>query len=124
MSGVKGDEMNKKKEVQKLVILESPFAGDVDKNLEFARAYMKDCFLMGEFPFASHLLYTQKGILDDNIPEERSLGINAGLVWGKFAEITVVYTDFGITEGMKQGIERAKKEGKIIKMRTLGEIKK
>ena len=103
----------------KLVIIESPFAGNVEKNLEFARACMKDCFMRGEFPFASHLLYTQKGILDDTIPEERKLGINAGLTWGKFAELTVVYTDLGITEGMKKGIERAKEEGRKIEMRKL-----
>jgi len=103
----------------KLVILESPFAGDIEKNLEYARKCMRDCFLKNEFPFASHLLYTQEGILDDAIPEERKLGIHAGLTWGKFAEVTVVYTDLGITEGMKQGIERAKKEGRTIEIRKI-----
>ncbi len=61
-----------------LVILESPFAGDVEKNLEYARKCMRDCFMRGEFPFASHLLYTQDGILDDDLLEERKLGISAG----------------------------------------------
>ena len=103
-----------------LVILESPFAGDVKKNLKYARKCMKDCFIRGEFPFASHLLYTQEGILDDNNPEERKLGIHAGLCWGKLAHKTVVYMDLGITEGMKQGIERAKKEGRDVEMRELG----
>ena len=105
-----------------LVILESPFAGDVEKNLEYARKCMKDCFMRGEFPFASHLLYTQDGILDDTIPEERKLGIEAGLIWGGFAEITVVYTDLGITEGMKQGIERAKKEGRKVDIRKIKDM--
>ncbi len=103
----------------KLVIIESPFAGDFEKNIIYARKCMKDCLLKGEFPFASHLLYTQEGILDDTIPEERKRGISAGLAWGKFAEMTVVYTDLGITEGMKQGIERAKKEGRKVEMRRL-----
>ena len=103
----------------KLVIVESPFAGDFEKNLEFARKCVKDCFIRGEFPFASHLLYTQKGILDDTIPEERKLGINAGLTWGKFAELTAVYTDLGISEGMKKGIEQAKKEGRKVEFRKL-----
>ena len=103
----------------KLVILETPFKGDVKKNLEYARKCMKDCFMKGEFPFASHLLYTQEGILDDSVPEERALGIEAGLMWAKFTEATIVYTDLGISEGMKQGIERAKKEGRVIEYRTL-----
>ena len=94
-----------------LVIIETPYAGDIEKNLKYARLCMRDCFMRGEFPFASHLLYTQEGILDDTIPEERKLGINAGLTWGRFASKTVVYTDLGITEGMNQGIERAEEEG-------------
>ncbi|OIO44010.1 hypothetical protein AUJ64_00905 [Candidatus Pacearchaeota archaeon CG1_02_39_14] len=103
----------------KLVILETPFKGDIKKNIEYARKCMRDCFMRGEFPFASHLLYTQEGILDDSVPEERALGIEAGLVWAKFTETTIVYTDLGISEGMKQGIERAKKEGRAIEYRTL-----
>lgn len=75
--------------------------------------------MRGEFPFASHLLYTQKGILDDNILNERNLGINAGLSWGSYAHATVVYTDLGISGGMKQGIARAKAEGRSVEMRTL-----
>jgi hypothetical protein len=37
--------------------------------------------LRGESPIASHLLYTQPGILKDDVPEERPLGIEAGLAW-------------------------------------------
>jgi len=107
-----------------LVILESPFAGDVEKNLEYARKCMRDCFMRGEFPFASHLLYTQDGILDDSLIEERKLGIHAGLCWGKFAGKTVVYTDLGISVGMKQGIEKAKEEGRVVEFRKLGEREK
>jgi len=104
-----------------LVILESPFTGDIEKNLKYARRCMRDCFMRGEFPFASHLLYTQEGILDDDLPKERKLGICAGLCWGEFASKTVVYTDLGISEGMKQGIERAKIEGRVIEMRKIVE---
>lgn len=48
-----------------LVIIESPYAGDVDRNLEYLRAAMRDCLKRGEAPFASHALYTQPGVLDD-----------------------------------------------------------
>ena len=102
-----------------LVIIESPFAGDVETNIKFARACMRDSLNRGESPFAMHLLYTQDGILDDDIPEERNLGIEAGLAWGKFAIRTVVYTNLGITEGMEKGIQRAKDEGREIEYREL-----
>ena len=102
-----------------MVLVESPFAGDVEKNIIYARKCMKDCFSRGEFPFASHLLYTQDGILDDDIKEERTLGIGAGLAWGKFANKTIVYTDLGISRGMTFGIEEAKKQGRTIEYRTL-----
>lgn len=102
-----------------LVLLESPYAGDVETNLRYARACMRDSLKRGESPFAMHLLYTQEGILSDDIPEERNLGIEAGLAWGKRAVKTVVYTDIGITPGMELGIQRAREEGREIEYREL-----
>ena len=60
----------------KLVYLESPYAGDVNKNIKYARLCMKDSLDRGEYPFTSHLLYTQENILDDNDPVERTLGMS------------------------------------------------
>ena len=102
-----------------LVIIESPFAGDVDTNIKFARGCMRDSLNRGESPLAIHLLYTQEGILDDDIPEERNWGIEAGLAWGKHASKTVVYTNLGITQGMEKGIQRAKEEGRATEYREL-----
>lgn len=103
-----------------LVLLESPYAGDVDTNIAYARQCMRDCFERGEAPFASHLLYTQEGILNDLIPEERLQGINAGLTWGANAEKTVCYTDLGISRGMEYGIENARLASRPIEYRKLG----
>lgn len=102
-----------------LVIVESPFAGDVERNKKYARACMRDCLLKNEAPYASHLLYTQEGILDDLIESERTLGIEAGLAWGDLAEKTVVYTDLGISRGMEYGIARAKQNNRPVIYRTL-----
>jgi len=104
----------------KPVILESPFAGDVNKNIRYARACMRDCLLRGEAPYASHLLYTQIGVLDDNKPDERMLGIEAGLAIGKYMHRSVVYTDLGISKGMEYGIARATKEKRKLEYRELG----
>jgi hypothetical protein len=100
-------------------VIESPFAGDVEKNIAYARAAMRDSLMRGEAPIASHLLYTQPGILNDELPNERMHGIEAGLLWGSLGELTAVYTDRGMSRGMEYGIERAKKEGRPIEYRTL-----
>jgi len=102
-----------------LVLLESPYKGNVALNVRYARLAMRDCFLRGEYPFASHLLYTLPGILDDTLAAERELGIAAGLAWGKHAEASIVYTDLGISEGMRYGMETAKEAGRVVELRRL-----
>jgi len=102
------------------VVIESPYAGDIELNLRYVRACMADCFARGEAPFASHGLYTQPGVLRDEIPEERKLGIAAGLAWRDSAEMTVVYMDLGISIGMRFGVEDADKKGRPIEYRELG----
>ncbi len=109
----------------KRVIVETPFKGttldEQEANITYARACAHDCLVNhDEAPFLSHLLYTQPGILDDGIAEERQLGIDAGLVWGEMAEATIVYTDRGISRGMEYGIENAKKAKRPIVFRSLG----
>jgi hypothetical protein len=95
----------------RLVILESPFAGDVEANIEYARACVRDSLLRGEAPIASHLLYTQPGVLNDDLPDERQHGIAAGLAWKRVAQASVVYVDRGISRGMEYGMEAARAQG-------------
>lgn len=110
------------------VILESPYAGTSPyrliawwqrrQNIRFARFAIRDCLSRNEAPIASHLLYTQPGILRDSDPHERERGIIAGLLWGELAEKTVVYTALGISSGMKRGIDAAKRDNRSIEYRT------
>lgn len=100
------------------VIVESPFAGGF-ANVKYARTCVRDCLDRGESPFASHLLYTQKGLLDDTIPEERRKGIDAAIGWLQAADYIAVYMDLGITEGMVLGIIRAAKLDKQIRLRWI-----
>ena len=104
---------------KRLVIIESPYAGDIELNVRYARACMKDSLLRGEAPFLSHLLYTQDGVLDDSVQEQRQLGIDSGLAWRRVADATIVYHDLGISPGMEYGIEVARKSGKDIEYRQL-----
>lgn len=101
------------------VIVESPYAGDVEQNVAYARRCLRDCFLRGEAPFASHLLYTQPGVLSDADPAERAMGIEAGLLWGEFADATVVYMDRGLSPGMMKGVDAARSVGRPVEYRSL-----
>ena len=101
------------------VIVESPYAGDVERNVAYARACVRDCLARGEAPFASHLIYTQPGVLDDGDDEERRRGIDAGLAWLDAADLVAVYTDLGISAGMKDAIARAETEGREIVFRSI-----
>lgn len=103
----------------KLVIVESPYAGDVEANTIYARACVRDSLLRGEAPIASHLLYTQPGILDDDIPVERQHGIDAGLAWRAVAEASVVYIDRGVSRGMEYGIAAARAAGIPVEFREI-----
>ncbi|PWL18802.1 hypothetical protein DKP76_06980 [Falsochrobactrum shanghaiense] len=100
-----------------LVILESPYGGNVARNTEYARACLLDCLRRGEAPIASHLLHTQ--VLDDMRPDERELGIEAGLAWYRVAEKCVVYEDFGMSRGMAEGTARARSYGVPVEYRRL-----
>lgn len=109
----------------RLVILESPYASNNRNNVAahvlYARRCVADSLARGEAPLASHLLYTQPGVLDDTKVDERQKGVAAGLAWVPFAEASVVYTDFGISNGMKLGIDAAICAGIKVEMRSLGE---
>ncbi len=112
----------------KLVVIESPYNAStpkgVERNIEYARACMKDCLLRKESPYVSHLLYTQEGVLDDKKPEERKLGMAAGFEWTKqcatYINKVVVYTDRGVSSGMEAGIAHANSLRITIEFRKLG----
>lgn len=104
----------------KLVIIESPYAGDIVANVAYARAAMKDSCNRLEAPMASHLLYTQPGVLDDNIPADREWGIKAGLAWRRVAELAAFYVDRGWSRGMWVAKELYDKENFPYEVRTIG----
>ena len=111
------------------VVIESPYAGrscwrivalfQRARNRRYARQCVRDSLMRGEAPIASHLLYTQPGILRDGIASERQQGIEAGLAWRTVADASVVYVDRGISKGMVLGIEAAESAGIPVERRTL-----
>lgn len=107
----------------RLVVLESPYghrtASVIAVNEAYARACIADSLRRGEAPIASHLLYTQPGILKDSEPHERAHGISAGHSWIRVCDAVVVYTDRGISPGMREAIRLAEKDlGTPVEYRT------
>lgn len=102
----------------KLVILESPFKGGAPQMQAYLRRAIRDCLQRGETPYASHRMLTDA--LDDSIPEDRELGIRSGFEWHRRADYSVAYVDFGISDGMKRGIEHAQLVGLDVHHRFIG----
>jgi hypothetical protein len=100
------------------VVVESPFAGGFS-NVRYGRECLRDSINRGESPFASHLLYAQKGLLNDSIPSERKKGLEAAAAWLEVADSVCVYMDLGVTSGMVLGVVRAAKLGKPIRLRWI-----
>jgi hypothetical protein len=107
------------------VLIESPFKGkdwsETRRNILYARLCVRNSILRGEAPFASHLFYTQTGILNDTIEEERVRGIDAGLIWGENAELSAFYQDLGFSSGMEYGLRHAREIGRPVERRSLGD---
>lgn len=107
----------------RLVIVESPYKAasesELRRNTAYVRACLHDCLIRGDAPFASHALYTLPGVLHDDVPEERRLGMEAGFAWISVAHATVVYTDFGVSPGMQHGIDTAISAGRSVEYRQL-----
>lgn len=103
-----------------LTIIESPYAGDIDKNVEYAQKCMHDSLLRNEAPYASHLLYTQPNVLDDTILSERARGIRAGFAWKYLPNVlTVFYVDLGWSAGMILALDYCKNNNMPYEERSL-----
>ena len=85
----------------------SAYRGDVAANVEIARAACREVLRGGDAPFAPHLLYP--GLLDDAVPAERALGIEAGRRWLATAHEVLVVGP--VTAGMREEIATAEALG-------------
>lgn len=103
--------------IMKKVAIESPLAGDFERNIRYARLCAIDRVRRGEAPYASHLFFTQ--FLDDRVANDRAFGIAAGLAWGADAHLVALYVDFGLSNGMIMAREHWHEKGKPIEARTL-----
>jgi hypothetical protein len=110
------------------VVIESPMftrgdgtrcsPAEVERNMRYLRRAILDSLRRGEAPFASCLIYPQ--VLDDALPEERRLGIDAGLAWGEAAHSFAVYADHGLSDGTVEGLTRHEQNGLAGEYRHIG----
>jgi len=89
----------------KKIYICSPYRGDIEKNKRNARRYCLLALKQGHFPIAPHLIFTE--FLDDDVPEEREMGLQLGL---EMLDLCNEVWVFGrqISEGMQQEILYAK----------------
>lgn len=99
------------------VMVESPYKGEVSRNMAYLARCIEDSLSKNEAPFASHGFYTF--YLDDKVPEERMVGIECGLAWGKLSS-HVFYTDYGWTTGMLLALEECKASNRAYIQRQIG----
>lgn len=88
----------------KRVVVESPLSGDFAKNKRYALWCAYHCRTLGEAAYASHLFFPQ--FLDDEDPESRTFGIEAGYTWSQAADVVAFYVDFGMSPGMLKAEQR------------------
>jgi hypothetical protein len=96
----------------KLVIVCSPYQGNILDNTEKAKEYCKYVYRQGHTPFAPHLFFPR--FLKENNSDEREAGIKLGIEVLKRADELWVF-GATVTEGMRQEIEAAKELSKTIK---------
>ena len=114
-----------------LAIIESPYRGTdlIDRRVNelYLTLCMRDSIERGEAPIASHALYTRPGLLDEDKPEDRALGIALGFAWWRALDqlsglrpLIVFYQDRGWSNGMKAALERASAHG--VTCRNIGRV--
>ena len=114
-----------------LIILESPYSGDIPTHVAYAQRAMHNSREKGEIVIIPHLLWTQHHLAptyfvcdwDDkyevkNGGREESLKQICKL--RKMADKIVFYMDYGMSSGMKDGLEQCKRENIPYEERYIG----
>lgn len=93
------------KGVKPCVFICSPYAGDIQRNTQNAKRFMKYAAEKGAVPFVPHLLYPL--ILNEKDPAQRKLGLSFGLVWLTMCDEMWVFGEH-ISTGMQTEIDKAR----------------
>lgn len=86
--------------MMKKVYICSPLGGNVKENIEQAKQYAKYALMCGMAPVVPHFYAL---CLDDNKPDERAIGMAAGMALLWFCDELWVFGDV-MTEGMQHEV--------------------
>lgn len=107
---------------RKTVVIISPFMAEdpskKDRFYNYAKRCAKDSMNRNEAPLVSHVFYYDM-LGSSSVALERDMGFNSQLAWIRKCDLVVVYSDFGITQGMKAAIDYAKFKNKKVELRTI-----
>ena len=95
----------------KLVYICSPYQGEVERNLQYARELTRIALDNDFVPITPHLYLTQ--VVNDEVPEEREKGMAAGKELLKHCEYILIGSRYGLSAGMLEEIELALEYGTI-----------
>lgn len=107
LSNIAKEEQAAKRVYRPLVYICSPFAGDIENNVNMARIYSRFAVRNDCIPLTPHLLFPQ--FMDDSIVSERELALFMGLVLLTKCEQVWVFGRI-ISKGMAAEIEKAEKK--------------
>lgn len=95
----------------KLVYICSPYRGEVERNLQYARELTRIALDNDFVPITPHLYLTQA--VNDEVPEERKKGMAAGKELLKHCKYILIGSKYGLSAGMLEEIEIAIQCGTI-----------
>lgn len=105
----------------KQIYICSPYTGNIEENIRFAKTACRYAMKQGCAPIAPHLLYPQ--FLNDAVPMERKTGIQMGLrVLASCEELWACGSH--ISEGMEKEIAEANRLGIRVRRITAEQIQK
>lgn len=93
----------------KLCYICSPYRGDTERNMVYAKELTRLALDNGYAPITPHLYLTQ--VLDEDDPEQRSKGMAAGEELLKHCRYILIGSRFGLSEGMTGEIKTAIETG-------------
>lgn len=93
----------------KLCYVCSPYRGDTERNTGYARELTKIALDGGYAPITPHLYLMQ--VLDDDVPEQRQMGMAAGMELLRQCRYILIGSRYGLSEGMLAEIKTAMELG-------------
>lgn len=115
----------------RIVVIESPYSGNIAKNVMYAQRAMLDARKRGEIALVPHLLWTQHyqcpdvfvSDYDDKYKVEgcgREESLEQIKTLRRLANKVVFYLDYGMSPGMNDAVKDCKENGYACEERYIG----